>query len=112
MGAKKCGANGDRALAGKTARGLQLAALGIELEAIAGLDLDGGDAFRDQGIEPRQRRSHKLVGAGLPRRFHRGNDAAAGARDFFVTRACQTLLELVGAVAAVDQMGMAVDQAG
>ena len=112
MGAKKCGANGDRALAGKTARRLQLAALGIELEAIAGLDLDGGDALGDQGVEPWQRRSHQLVGAGLPRRLHRGNDAAAGARDFFVTRACQTLLEFVGAVAAVDQMGMTVDQAG
>jgi hypothetical protein len=49
---------------------------------------------------------------GLPRSLHGGNDAAAGARDFFVTRARQTLLELVGAIAAVNQMGMTIDQAG
>ena len=54
----------------------------------------------------------KLIGAGLPRRFHRGNDAATGARDCFVARTRQALLELVGAVAAVNQMGMTVDQAG
>ncbi len=112
VGAKECGSNRDRALAGKTAGGLQLAALGIEFEAVAGLDLDGGDALRDQGIEPRQRCRHKLVGADLSRRLHRGNDAAAGARDFFVTCARQTLLELVGAIAAVNQMGMTIDQAG
>jgi len=92
--------------------GLQLAALGIEFEAISGLDLDGGDAFRDQGIEPGQRRRHKFVGACFSRGFHRRDDAAARARDFFVTRARQTSLELVGAIAAVNQMGVAVDQAG
>ena len=52
------------------------------------------------------------VGAGLPRRLHRRDDAAAGARDLFIARARQPLLEFVGAVAAIDQMGMTVDQAG
>ena len=40
----------------ETARGLQLPALGIEFEAVAGFDLDGGDAFGDQGVEPWQGR--------------------------------------------------------
>ena len=96
----------------ETACGLQLPALGIEFEAVAGLDLDGGDAFGDQGVEPRQRCRDELVGACLPRRLHGRDDAAAGARDFFVARAGETLLEFVGAIAAIDQMGMAVDQAG
>src|SRR5207245_10972625 len=38
-------------------------------------------------------------------------DAAALARNVFVTRAGQTTLELAGAVARVDEMRMAVDQA-
>ena len=51
------------------------------------------------------------VDARLPRRLHGRDDAAAGARDLFVARAGQTLLEFVGAIAAIDQMGMTVDQA-
>ena len=45
------------------------------------------------------------------RRLDRGDDAAAGARDLLVARAGQPHLELVGAVAAIDQVGVAVDQA-
>ena len=100
------------ALAGKAPRGLQLAAFGIEFEAVTGFDLDGGDTFRDQRIEPRQRRRDEFVGACLPRRLHRRDDAAAGARDLFIARSRQTLLEFVRAIAAVDQMSMTVDQAG
>ena len=88
-----------------------MAALGVEFEAVTGLDLDGGDAFGDQGVEPRQRRRDKFVGACLARGLHGRDDAAAGARDFFVAGSGETLLELVGAIAAVNQMGMTVDQA-
>jgi hypothetical protein len=46
-----------------------------------------------------------------PRRFHGRDDAAAGARDLLIARAGQPLFEFAGAVAAIDQMGMAIDQA-
>ena len=45
----------DRPLAAQAARGAQLLHLGLDVEAVAGLDLDRGDAFGDQRIEPRQR---------------------------------------------------------
>src|SRR5690606_17133780 len=43
---------------------------------------------------------------------HGGDDAAAGAGDLLVGRPVEALLELAGAVAAEDQVGVAVDQAG
>src|SRR5690606_1711151 len=42
---------------------------------------------------------------------HAGENAAAGACDFLVTGALESHLELAGAVAAVDDVGVAVDQA-
>ena len=50
-----------------------------------------------------------LVAGGACRR-DRAADAAAGARDLFVARALQALLELARAVAAVDEVRVAVDQ--
>src|ERR1051326_9352974 len=49
---------------------------------------------------------------GPSRRFHRVDDAAAGARNLLVARALQAQLELVGAVSGIDEMRVAVDQAG
>ena len=42
-------------------RGAQRLRLGLEVEAVAGLDLDRGDAFGDQRVEPRQRLRDELV---------------------------------------------------
>ena len=52
--------------------------LGLEVEPVAGLDLDRGDALGDQRVEPRQRAGDELVLARLARRPHRRDDAAAG----------------------------------
>ena len=41
-----------------------------------------------------------------------GGDAAAGAGDLLITGAIQTQVEFVGAVAAENQMRVAIDQAG
>ena len=60
MRAEEGGANGDRARIGETPCRLQLPALGLQFEAIAGLDLDGGDALGDQGVEPWQGRRDQL----------------------------------------------------
>src|SRR5262249_37403647 len=45
-------------------------------------------------------------------RGYRRNDAAAGARDLLITRALETELELMRTVAAIDEMGVTVDEAG
>ena len=96
---------------GEPARGAKLAGLGFHLQAIARLDLDGCDTFGDQRIEPRQRlRDQFVLGCGA-RRLHGGENAAAGARDLLVAGAGEAQLELVRAVAAVDEVGVAVDQA-
>ena len=54
----------------------------------------------------------ELVLARRAQRRDGRDDAAAGARDLLVARAVQAQLELVGAVAGVDEVGVAVDQAG
>ena len=112
MGAEKGCLDRYSALGSEFSRGLQLPPLGVEFEAIAGFDLDRGDAFGDQRVEPRQRSGRQLFGVSLPRRLHGRDDAAARTRDFLVARAGETLFEFPGAVAAIDQMGMAVDQPG
>jgi hypothetical protein len=71
----------------------------------------GRDAFGDQRVQPRQRGGDQLLGAGLPRCFHRRDDTAAGACDFLIAGAGQTLFEFAGTVAAIDQVSMTVDQA-
>ncbi len=47
-----------------------------------------------------------------PRRLHGGDDAAPGAGDLLIGGAGEPQLELMGAVAAENEMGVAVDQAG
>ncbi len=43
---------------------------------------------------------------------NRGDDAATGACDLFIGGALQAHLEFFGAIAGVDEMGVAVDEAG
>ena len=81
----------------------------VEVEAVARLDLDRVDAFGDQRAA-RQRR-----GTARPRwpRASRATvetNAAAGAGDLLVARAREAQLELARAVAAVDEMGVAIDE--
>ncbi len=112
MRAEEGGGDGDGAPRAQSAGGAQLAGFGVRFQAVAGLDLDGGDAFGEQGVEARQGLRDQLVlgcGAG---RLHGGEDAAAGTRDLLVGGAAEAQLELVRAVAAVDEVGVAVDQAG
>ena len=110
MGAQKAGLHPDRPHLGDPPRGAQHGQLGLDIQTIARLDLDRCHAFADQRIDPRQRRRQQPVLARLARVAHRRQDPAPGARDFFVTRALQAQLELARPVAAMDQMGVAVDQ--
>ena len=80
------------------------------VEAVTGLDLDRGDAFAAQALQPFSARAQQLVLGGGPRRAHRCHDAAACARDLLVGRAGQALLELARAIAGVDEVRVAVDE--
>jgi hypothetical protein len=110
MGAEEGGAHGDGVGGAEPARGAQLAKLGPDVEPVARLDLDGGDAFSHQRGEPAAGRGHKRIVARGAGRLHRRDDAAAGARDLFIARAFETHLELVGAIAAEDEVRVAIDQ--
>ena len=79
---------------------------------VAGLHLDGRDAFGQQGIQPRQRRCHQQGLARHPRRPDGREDAPAQGGDLGIGRTVEPALELMGAVAREDEMGVAVDQPG
>ena len=104
-------AHADAECAAERAGDAQHLHLAGQIQPIAGLDLDGGDAIRQQGACARQRlgkqgRLIELAG-GLQRR----DDAATGAGNVLVTRAVQTLIELIRPIAAENEMGMAINQA-
>jgi hypothetical protein len=111
MGAQKCRADRDRARRAQRARGAQHADFARPIEAIARLDLDRRGPFRDQRVEAGQGAGDKIALARRARGAHGRDDAAAAPRDFFIGRAFEAHLELGGAVAAVDQVGVAIDQA-
>ena len=90
----------------------QLLQLALEIEAVAGLDLHRGHALGDQGVEAGQGGCDQLRLAGGACGAHGRDDAAAGPRDLLVARPCQPQLELAGAVAGEDQVGVAIDQPG
>ncbi|HRD29689.1 MAG TPA: hypothetical protein PLO65_15415 [Caulobacter sp.] len=85
--------------------------LGLEVQAVAGLDLKGRDALGDEGRQPP---AGGLDQPGLGRRArgrHGRADTAAGQGDLLVGRAVQPRLVLADAVAAEHQVRVAVDQA-
>ena len=110
--AEKGEPHGHRPFASEPARRAQLFALVFERQPVAGLDLDGRHAFGQQRIQSRQRFRHQLRFARGARGVHRRENAAALFGDRFVRNAVQALFEFVGARAGVDQVRVAVDEAG
>ena len=110
VGAQEGGCDLDRALAAEPARGTQHARLGVEIESIAGLDLDRRDALCDEPIKPRQTLRQEIILAGRACRSHGGEDAATLLRDVLVACPFQAQFELVGTVAGIDQMGVTIDE--
>ena len=86
--------------------------LAVEVEAVARLDLEGRDAVAHQRLDAPAGAGEKLVLALAACCTHGRDDAAAGARDLVVGGAGQPQLELVRAVAAIDDVRVAIDQAG
>ena len=110
VGAEEARAHPDRPLAGDAARGTQHRELGVDVEAVAGLDLDGRDPLGDQRIDAGEGAGEERLGGRLPGRFDGGEDAAAGPRDLLVAHPLEPHLELARAVAAVDEVRVTVDQ--
>ncbi|KAG0771410.1 hypothetical protein G6F22_016498 [Rhizopus arrhizus] len=110
MCAEEGGHHVDPAFLAQCTRHLQLLAFVGQGQAVAGFDLERGHAFgahRQQAWAAFAGQLFRRRGAGGT---HGGDDAAAGTGDLRIADALQALLELVGAVAGVDQMGVAVDQ--
>ncbi len=77
---------------------------------MAGLDLDRGDALGHQRRHALGGAGDQLVLAGGAGRLDRRDDTAARLGDLLVGGALEPQLELVRPVAAIDDMGVAVDQ--
>ena len=112
MGAEEGGADSDGPLAADPARDAQLLEFRLLLQPVAGLDLDGGDALGQQRGEAPGGGGEERILARLARCLDGGEDAAAGPRDLLIGRALETKLELMRPVAAIDEMGVAIDQSG
>ena len=110
MGAEEARAYPHRPLDPDSARNAQHCEFGVDVEAVARLDLDGGDALGNQRVDPGEGAGEEGVGIRPSRRFDGGEDSAAGPRDLFVARPLEPHLELPCAVAAVDEMRVAVDE--
>jgi len=91
-------------------RDTQHLALALQVEPVAGFDFDGRHAFGEHRFEPRRRLTEERCLVGGTRRTDRRHDAAAQLRDRFVAHARETLREFVGALAAVHEMRVAIDE--
>jgi hypothetical protein len=82
----------------------------IGAQAVAGLDLHRGHAFGHQRVEPGKRARHQPGFVRVARRPHRRYDPATAAGNLLIGCARQPQFEFMRAVAAVNQVGVAIDQ--
>ena len=112
MRAEERRADRDIALFGEPARDAERFALGGKVEPIAGFDFDRAYALGDKSVQPPERRSDELVFARGAGRADSGKNAAAFAGDLFISGAGEPELEFVRPIAAIDEVGVAIDQGG
>ncbi|MCY1521722.1 hypothetical protein D9M68_565470 [compost metagenome] len=110
VGGQAGGAHGDRQGFAQAPGDAQHLALAGQVQAVAGLHFQGGDAIAQQLARAPGGALQQLVLAGLAGGAHRAGDAAALGGDLGIADAFQALLELAAAVAAEHQVGVAVDQ--
>ena len=112
VGGQRGGAHGLAGGGADLAGDAQAACLVHIAQAVARLDLQCRHALGEQGAGALHGTvAQRVVGRGA-RGGHGRADAATGAGDLLVACALQPQLELAGAVAAVDEVGVRVDQAG
>ncbi len=110
MGTEKAAHDADIRTRPDAFGGAQHLELGAEIEAVAGLDLDGRDALARHGLRAARGGVDKLVFGSRTRRLHGGDDAAPCPRDLLIACPIGAHVPLMGAVAGEDQMGVAVDE--
>ena len=112
MGAEEGGDEPDGArLTDAAGNPKQLHLIG-EVETVAGLGFERGDAFGDKPIQSRERLGAQGVVIGRAHGLNRGEDAAAGPRDVLIARTGQTHFPLGGAIAGIHDVGVTIDQPG
>jgi hypothetical protein len=102
----------DAELFAQRTRDRQLLQFGFRVEPVSGLDFDGRDAFGQKRGQARAALRGKFGGGSRAGRPYRCHDAATLAGDIRISGAVQAPLEFAGAIARVDEMRMAVDEAG
>ncbi|MCY1504277.1 hypothetical protein D9M68_384420 [compost metagenome] len=110
VGGQAGGAHRERQGFAQAPGDAQHLALAGQVQAVAGLHFQGGDAIAQQLARAPGGALQQLVLAGLAGGAHRAGDAAALGGDLGIADAFQALLELAAAVAAEHQVGVAVDQ--
>ena len=82
------------------------------IEAVAGFGFEGGGARAKHPVAMAAGGGEQLVGIGGAGEGDGAQDAAAGSGDLLVSGSGDALLELGGAIAGEDEMGVGVDEAG
>ena len=83
-----------------------------KIEPVPRLDLHRSNTLGEQGLQPSRGSGRKLVIGGVSCRQHRGYDPAACAGNLLVARTIEPHLEFGGTISAVDQVRVAIHQAG
>ena len=112
MRAKRSGAHADTECFANLSRSPQHATLTFQIKSVARFDLDRGHPVREQCPRARQRLCQQLLIIKPTRRPHRRFDAAAGSSDLGIAGTGQTGFKFVGALPAVYQVGVAINEAG
>ena len=85
---------------------------GGDVEAVAGLHLDGGRTGTEHAARPGGRCRDQLGFGRGPGRRHRGQDPASGSQDLLVALPAEAAPEFLCPVSGEHDMGMGVDEAG
>ena len=99
----------DAIVVGQLAGDPQHFALVLQIETVAGFDLQSGYPFTQQAGQPRLGQRQQLGFAAVAGGAHGGINPPAAGADGLIGDAVQTLLPLLGPAAAEDEMGVAVD---
>ena len=96
---------------GQRARHAQALEFVLHIQPVARLDLDRGHAARCERFDARRGLRRELRRRRRARRLHGGENPATRARDFLVGRPLQAALEFLRAVACVNEVRVAIDEA-
>ena len=111
MRGEECGLHVDTVRRAQPTRDAQHLELVGEIESVARLDLHRRDTLGEETSKTRLAGAQQFGLGRRARRLHGRDDPAAGTSDVLIARALQALFEFVGAIAGVDQVRVAVDEA-